>query len=405
MVIGNYCQTLTVIRSLAKEGCRVVLGCGERRVFTQYSRYTSETWRHPDIKKSEARFITALANYLAEHKEIDFVFPVGDIDILCLMRHRGSIPSSVQLVMADPAAIETCLNKFRMYQVASQAGIPGADFRGISEYSELALVAERIGYPCVVKPTSSQTTLGGKKALIVETAADLRKLLPAWPIGHESLVVQKFASGVRHNCHFVADKGLLLAYFEQRVLRTDELDGTGYGADGISYAPTSRLWAYCALLAEELNYSGIGCAQFLVDDRSGSISFLEINPRLDATCALPFYCGYDFPRLALLYAQYKLGALSAPPANSAAYPVGKRGVSLWRDIQGWAHAVTTQDLSMSQSMQWLAKMAVTFFRGDFHLTWSWKDSLPTCYRFPRLASAAINHLVRKIGRGHRPARG
>lgn len=353
------------------------------------------------MQRSERDFITALTNYLAEHHDIAFVFPVGDIEILCLTRHSGAIPSSVGLVMAEPAVVETCFNKFRLCETASQLGIPQSEFCRISEYSELARAVERIGCPCVVKPGHSQTTLEGRKAVILATAADLRKMLPAWPKDNEFLILQKFALGHRHNCHFAADQGQVFAYFEQRVLRTDEKDGTGYGVDGISYSPTANLRRYCTLLAEKLNYSGVGCAQFLVDDQSGETSFLEINPRLDATCALPYYCGYDFPRMAVLHAQYRRGVLPAPPANSSPYPVGKRAISLWRDVEGLAHAVKTQNLDMRESLEWLKSMALTIFHGDFHLTWSWADPLPASYRFLKLVPSAIHHVALKFGLGHR----
>lgn len=401
LVIGNYCQTITVVRSLARAGYYVIVGCEEKRVFTQYSRHTSAIWRHPDIKKSEEDFIAALAKFLAGREDIALVFPVGETDIRCLMRHRDAIPSSIGLVMADPAVISACFDKFRIYEIVSQLGIPQAKFYKVSEYSKLAPTVERIGYPCIVKPNNSQTALFGKKALILRTASDLKKMLPIWPEGNEFLILQTFAPGRRHNCHFVADRGRLLVYFEQRVLRTNEPDDTGCGVDGISYAPTAKLRKYCALLAEKLNYSGVGCAQFLVDDQNGVVSFLEINPRLDATCALPFYCGYDFPRMAVLHAEYRRGVLSEPPENSFPYPVDKHGFSLWRDVVGWIHAVETQNLNPRESLEWLKEMALTFFHGDFHLTWSWTDPLPASYRFSKVVLSAFNYLARKIGLSRR----
>jgi predicted ATP-grasp superfamily ATP-dependent carboligase len=397
LLIGNYDQTITVIRSLAQAGYHVIVGCEEKRVYTQYSRYTGEVWRHPDIKNSEGDFVAALVKFLTEREDIALIFPIGETDILCLLRHMDAIPSSTKLVMANPATIEACFDKFHIYEIVSQLGIPLVKFRKVSDYAELESAVARFGYPCVVKPNNSQAAFFEMKALILRTASDLKRMLPVWPEGNEFLILQQFASGYRHNCHFIADRGRLLAYFEQRVLRTDELDGTGGGVDGISYAPTAKLRKYCALLAEKLNYSSIGCAQFLVDDQNGTMSFLEINPRLDATCALPFYCGYDFPRMAVLHAEYRRGMLSELPENSSTYPVGKHGVSLWRDVMGWARAVKTGKRNLRESLGWLKQMALTFFHGDFHFTWSWTDPLPTFYRFSKLVPSALNRLARKIG--------
>src|SRR6185436_8912288 len=103
----------------------------------------------------------------------------------------------------------------------------------------------------------------------------------------------------RPNCHFRAVDGKLQEYFEHIVVRTDRIDETGFEIDGVSVRPTPILRDHCAALISELNYTGVGCVQFLVDRGSGTAYFLEINPRLDATCALPYAIGVDFPLYAV----------------------------------------------------------------------------------------------------------
>lgn len=402
LVIGNYRQTITLIRSLTKAGYHVIVGREDKRVFTQYSRYTSEIWSHPDIEKSEEAFASALAKYLADRQDIDFIFPIGETDIICLMHYPEAIPSSVGLVMADPYVTSTCLDKFRCYEIVSGLGIPQAPFRKVYNYASLLAAAEEIGYPCVIKPNNSLTTLFGRKALIVHEFAELKRAIPAWPGSNKFLLLQRWMPGYRHNCHFVADGTRLLAYFEQRVLRTDRLDGTGYGVDGISIAPDPERKAHCESLVTALNYSGAGCIQFLVDEPSRSMSFLEINPRLDATCALPYYCGYDFPRMAMQYAEYRRGTLASPPENFSTYPVGKRGVWRWGDVHGWLQAVEMNSLDLRESAGWLKKIAVTFFSRDIDLIWSWRDPLPACYLFAGLALFSTRVLIGKFRFHHRP---
>ncbi|MHB8728231.1 MAG: ATP-binding protein [Sulfuricaulis sp.] len=392
LVIGNYCQTITIVRSLAQAGYDVILGRDSEIAFSQFSRHTRAVWRHPDIKSSEDEFAAALADFLNARKDITFVFPVGETDMLSLMRHQDAIPPSTGQVMVDPATANICFDKIQLYEIVSQLGIPQAPYSRVSSYAELESTIGHHGYPSVVKPNNSHMAFFGKKALIVTGPTDLKQMLPVWPEGNEFLIVQQFVRGLRHNCHFIADRGRLLSYFEQRVLRTDEPDGTGVGVHSISCVPTAKLREYCAALTQKLNYSGAGCVQFLVDARSGAVSFLEINPRLDATCAVPFHCGYDFPRMAVAYAEYRRGSLLLPPTNFSPYPVGKHGVSLWRDILGWRRSDKTKQLTPGRKYVWLKDMTLSFFRGDVHLTWSWKDPLPTCYRYTCLVASAFIHV-------------
>lgn len=119
-------------------------------------------------------------------------------------------------------------------------------------------------------------------------------------------------------------RGEMVAYFEHKVLRTDRLDETGYEVEGISVQPTPILRYYCEKLVRVLNYSGVGCVQFLVDMERGALYFFEINPRLDTTCILLSRCGYDFPELALACAACLDRVMASTGSVPATYPVGKR---------------------------------------------------------------------------------
>ncbi len=397
LILGNYWQTLTAIRSLGRAGFPVVFGRsrGEGRVFTQYSRHTSEVWLHPDMQANESDFIEALSAFLKNRPDIGFVFPVWEAEVACLIRHLDRLPRGPALVMADPAVVETCLDKFRLYEIAASLAIPLAMPRKVTSHAEMLSVAGSLGYPCVVKKNDSSSGLFGRKALIAESSADLQKGVPAWPEGTDFLVVQRFTRGFRHNCHFIADGGRLLGYFEQRVHRTDRPDGTGHGVDTVSHAPTPMLREYSAALIRKLNYSGIGCVQFLVNDEDGSANFLELNPRLDATCALPYYCGYDFPKMALLHAMYRRGALSAPHEINSPYPVGKRGVSLLGDLNGWLRDAQNGGLGWRQSLVRLGRAAGLPFRGNVDYVWSWSDPMPGIVRFVELGRDAFRYFLRR----------
>jgi hypothetical protein len=262
-----------------------------------------------------------------------------------------------------------------------------------------------VGYPCAVKRNDSSSGLFERKALIAESPEELHQGIPTWPATTDFLIVQRYVRGLRHNCHFIADKGRILGYFEQRVQRTDRPDGTGHGIDTISHAPTAVLREYCASLIGRLNYSGIGCVQFLVDDSNGSVNFLELNPRLDATCALPYFCGHDFPKLALLYAAYQRGTLPAPPESVASYPVGKRGVSQLGDLSGWLRDTQNGCLGWRQSFFRFVRAAGLMFRGNVDYVWSWTDPAPGIMKLAELGLNAWHDRTRHlIGRNRGQAR-
>jgi predicted ATP-grasp superfamily ATP-dependent carboligase len=388
LVIGNYRQTLTVIRSLARANYSVIVGRSEPSTFTQYSRYIKEIWEHPDIDCDGKEFMAALSTFAESRTAPFFIFPVGEWELSMLARHFPELPPAAMLVMPDPATVLTCLNKATFYELAISLGLPVPEFRLARSLQELMAESEGIGFPCVVKPVCSLPDFRGQKAVVLYNRDQLASRLPSWPMGHASLIVQRFSSGLRYNCHFLADQGDLLAYFEQRVLRTDRPDYTGYGVDGEAVPPTSLLKDHTAKLIGALGYSGLGCVQFLVDEMRGTTSLLELNPRLDATCAIPYYCGYDFPAMAVELAACHRQITSSRPVNHSIYPL-RRGVWSLGELTRLGQDIRGQKVSWGKVPGRLLRIARSFWVADFHLTWSWRDPLPTCYVFARMLRAAL----------------
>lgn len=376
LILGNYRQTITIIRSLAKSRYNIVVGHHEKNFFTKFSRYTSEVWIHPEITKNENEFINNLIKYLAEKKEHYFIFPVGEYEILCLERHIDKIASLARIIIPDKETFFTCINKSKIYEIVSSIAIPSPETKIIKNKNELIANSNIIGYPCVIKPNNSFKPFFDKKAIICATPQELEKSFSSWPSGNDILILQKYVTGYRHNCHFFAVKGEILSYFEHRVLRTDSINGAGYGVENVTIKPSALLHKYCVILIQKLRYSGVGCVQFLVDDKSGEAKFLEINPRLDANCALPYRYGYDFIWLAFKYAR---GCRNFPTNVAAGYPVGKKAYWFLGDITGLANEWESGTINRMALLKWIMNIFRAFLSADIHITWWWRDPLPSLF--------------------------
>ncbi len=383
LILGNFRQSLTVIRSLARAGYYVIAGKSAQKSFTDFSRYTSDVWRHPDIKSTPEVFLDALNSFLAEREDVRFVFPIGDTQLSFFTRYFEKVPSSVIMVIAAPSVVSICQNKGETYKVNTELGIPQPESQQVYNYPELVQSVKKLGYPCIIKPNNSLAPFFNEKAIIIKTEEDIEKRIPHWPEQHQSLVMQKYIQGPQHNGQFAAINGELYCYFEYKLLRRDRIDGTGYLVDGTSVSPTPKIREYCENLAKRLNYSGVGCAQFLINEDTDSINFLELNPRLGAACALAFYCGCDFPKMAIECAEHLQGIRPDITRSSSSYPSGKRVVWLMGDIAGLSRSWREGKLNINTALQWLAVMVKSFIHADFHLTWQWKDPLPTGYIFIR----------------------
>src|SRR6267154_2805915 len=253
LVLGDHRQSLVVARSLARAGCEVILSSTGKPSATQHSRYIARCRQRPILDRGASFLGASLAGFVRTFPEGLIVFPVGDTEVAQTAADLHALPPGSVAVMPPAHIVHRCLNKATLYDLARCLGLAVADFEVI-EPEQIEAAIGRIGFPCVIKPASSLEDASHVKALMLEQA--------------------------------------------QAVLRTTRLDGAGNGVDGVSVPPSATRRGACERLIEALDYSGPGCVQFLVGPTDSESWFLELNARLDATCAIAERSGYYLPRLA-----------------------------------------------------------------------------------------------------------
>jgi hypothetical protein len=385
LLVGNGLSSLAAVRSLAAAGYRVILGDGGGYVPARHSRDRDETWRHPPVERG-GEFLAALVAFLSARPDISVVLPLRPDYVECLVCARERLPSSVVVAAPDREVVLTCLDKVRMYEVARRAGVPYQPVVVARGLGELAAACGELGYPCIVRPSDdTREPLAGKKALISRDPDELAEAIPAWPEGHEALLVQRYAPGPRHNVYFIAASGRILSRIESRVLRTDRADGTGPNVEAITVAPDPRRARSCDALVEELGYTGIGLAQFIVSSRHGP-HFLELNPRHGAGAVFMERYGLDLTLAAIELARDP-GARRGQP--ELRYPVGKRYAWTSRDLYGLGLAWSRGEIDARAGARWLRSTMRAAIRADVHATWSSRDPLPTLAVYAHLLSRAL----------------
>lgn len=394
LVLGRSRQVVTVVRSLSRAGYQVILGRELRKRISDYSRYVDETWEHPRVI-DHAAFLDALSDFLSSRPEVSVVFPVGEDALTCFARHPERLAGSAAVVMAEPETTLLCMQKHRVYELLREIDVPFPRTLTVSNMIELWRGAEEIGFPVSIKPTSSARPFH-PKALICRSADELRQRLASWPEGHASLVLQRYAPGLRHGCDLMAVDGEVTAYFEFRALRSDWHDGTGMTVSAITVPPTPALYEYCRRLIRRLNYSGPAAIQMLVDDATGEINFLEINPRLDASCAFSVACGYDFPAMGASWAEAKKQGVAVTPPAPRGYRAGVRGVWLTGDLDGLVLALSRRAIDAKTALWWLACAAGASMRARMHLIFRWDDPLPAVRSGVNVMRAFGGMILRRI---------
>ncbi len=379
LLLGNYRPAVVIARTLAKRGFRIILGLQGEHHGCRYSRHVHEVWDHPALANGNSAFSVALGRFLAERRGIQFVFPVTEEFANYFAAHSDLLAKGATLVSPRPEVIATFSDKISALKLARNLSVATLPFKLVHDYSSLIASAGEIGFPLTVRPLGTTARLNQKKALILAGPGDLKEALPAWPDQHGSLLLQQFASGIRHNLYFAACNGRIIAACQSKIFRTNDPDGTGLAVVGQTVPVSRTLLGDTQSLVAATNYTGIGLAQFIVDSQTGERCFLELNPRVSGSHAVPEHAGVPLSSLAIELAANQTSNIE--PAEAAQYGClyGASDLTyVWTsgDIHGAKTAVINGEIGILGFAAWLCRALVSAIRSDCHMIWRLDDPLP-----------------------------
>jgi predicted ATP-grasp superfamily ATP-dependent carboligase len=372
LLLGNYRPTLSIARQLTLQGARVVTvreGCDRG---AEVSRYVDDIWDNPPIDGNPATFVRALEAFVAKDKRISVVMPVAEEFVRVIAQNPPQLRDTVTLATMDASLVNACLSKPHMMALAEETGVPIAPYAMAMDVADLKEKARDIGFPIVVRSMVSTKRIGGDKTVTIANSSGLAERFLPWNDEWGGLIVQRQATGRRHNIYFAAKDGEIRRLLHAIIVRTDRPDGSGLAVEGQTVEADGDLVRHTASLLERLNYNGIGCAQFLVDDETGSVCFLEINPRIAGNHAVPEHCGLDLAGFMIAIAQGRESDLGS-------LPYGRGGVRYsWvaGDIDGLKSALKGRKIGARAAFRWARDIPRTAFSSDLDMMLRWDDPLP-----------------------------
>lgn len=386
LLLGNYRPTLILGRRLSALGYRVIITRGGGDGASEFSRHVSECWDHPPIE-DEAAFFGALREFLISRPDIQIIMPVWEACVIGLARHQHELPADRIYATPSSDIVTACLDKTAMLSLATQSKVPCAQYAFVQTWEALTDNAEKIGFPLVIRPLASSIPIFGQKALICRTREELRQAMPAWPAEHETLIVQQYVQGPRYNVYFAAQKGRPVRMLEAKILRTHLPNGTGLAVDGVTLDLDEDIEQATRSLISALNYTGVGCVQFIVDRDRDRITFVEINPRIAGNHAVAEACDMELSRLAV-----DLAINEDQVEELRIGRAGARYVWTFGDLGGLRMALRERQVGVAGFVRELTRICWLAVRADIHMTWDWRDPLPTAAVFARrvpIASALV----------------
>ncbi len=253
----------------------------------------------------------------------------GDIEgVVCQFGGQTAINLAVPLSRAGVRVLGTDIDQMdraedreRFDELVAELGIPRPPGGTATTVEEAVAVAERVGYPVLVRPSF---VLGGRAMEIVHDEADLRAYMrDAIAVSSDRpVLVDRYFLGKEVEVDCVADGeqvivGGIMEHLERAGVHSGDSIAV-YPTVTLTHRERERIVAYSARLALALQVKGLVNIQYVI--HGGEIYVIEVNPRSSRT--VPFLTkvtGLELAKVATqVIAGHTLAELGYDPDRSGA---------------------------------------------------------------------------------------
>jgi D-aspartate ligase len=287
IILNLFYTGLGIARNLSGYGIRVVGLSADRKGYGRLSRFCEARFA-PNSQEEPLALKEYLLN-LAKELPGAIIFPTRDADVLFLDSYREQLAPHYRLALPSHDALTKVVDKASLIETAIRAGVSIPRTLVVRGPQGIALIAEKVGYPCVVKPVKSVDwrkgnnweKVGGRKAYLVENEAEFRKEYELIASITPELLVQEWIAGSNEKIvilgGYIGDDGKPVAYFTARKLvQSPEDFGTGCIVEVVDLP---QIWEPTVRLCRALNYRGIAEVEYKKEEGTGEYKLIEINTR------------------------------------------------------------------------------------------------------------------------------
>jgi acetyl-CoA carboxylase biotin carboxylase subunit len=217
------------------------------------------------------------------------------------------------LIFVGPSAeaIRTMGDKVEARIAAEKAGVPVVPGSGgrIEDLNEATKIAERIGFPVMIKAAAGG---GGRGIRIAGNRQEFEQFLPQAQgealaaFGDGGLYIEKVIGKARHiEVQVLGDGERAIHCFEREcsLQRRRQKVWEEAPSPVLPDAVRQKLCASAVALTEAVSYKGAGTIEYLYDDESHDFYFIEMNTRIQVEHPVTeFITGIDLVREMILIA-------------------------------------------------------------------------------------------------------
>jgi len=386
VVLGMFETGLGVGRCLGRNKIQV-FGLDFKKDVGFYSKYIKARFC-PDPLIDEQKFLDFLIGFVDKSKYKPVLFVTSDNFLNIISRNRNILKKYFFINLPDNMVIESITDKYKQYQLALRGDIPFPATYFPKNLEEVHKIKDKIKYPAFLKAkevTSWRKIMGGAvKGFILKNPDELvEKYNIIFGKGLEA-IVQEVIPGFDTNhfkfCAYISQNGEFLLQFTLRKIRQNPIRfGIGSVVESVYYPDLMEIGKK---FFKNIDYKGVGSAEFKLDEKDGKLKLIELNPRYWQQIALADKCGMNFPLIDYLESTQQ------NPQLILDFKISIKWVNLFLDFGSFLNYRRTGEVSFKQ---W-----ITSLKGKkIFSVFAWDDMLPVCYDLCKKLIEKIKILLKK----------
>jgi hypothetical protein len=276
------------------------------------------------IRETQPRFVIPCDDRATQH--------LHELHKQAVSSGESSLVDLIEQSLGSPQGYSTVMSRSALLEAARDEGLRTPDTFAVGGMEDLTALRSRLPFPWVLK---ADGTWGGsgvriardedqakqhflqmtqmfrasrmvKRLLVNRDAFVVRSW---WNHARPNIVAQSYVPGRPANCAVVCWRGEVLAGIAAEVVSAAEATGT---AAIVRVVDSPEMMRCAQRLAALLGVSGFFGLDFMIEEKSGNIHLIEMNPRCTPLCHLRLGPGRDM--LAALAAQLGGQTVSSAPA-------------------------------------------------------------------------------------------
>lgn len=386
VIIGaSYYIGLSAVRCLGKQGVPVTaIDYSNVDAYALRSRWCREKLIAPHYRKEPEAFIQYLVDFgkRQEHKPV--LFPTADSYAGIIDQNYNKLREYFLFPDLPQGYLSTLMDKDKLHALGTKHGMAVPESLPVSEIDQ---VEKEIGYPCLLKPTSSPefVHIFRVKVFVVNNRAELEQAIAKAEQHNLGVIIQRLIPGFDDQMHtydaYVDKKGEVTHWTTCRKKRQYPAN---FGASVFTEQKhIPQLHEIGSAFYKKIGYRGFGEIEFKYDPQRQKFYMIEINVRLSNLNAMLAKAGLNFP-----YIMYR--DLTGNPLPPKAL-TNDSGYHFWSAIED---ALAIKDYLRKGQLK-PGQIAKSLFTKKVPSVWDWQDPAPALGYGSKMAKRIGRKILRR----------